>query len=83
MTILSLIGEWRSRDTEEVAERIYQEAAEGKIIGLAFVVLRKRRRYSYGFTGTAFEDPLIAIGASHRLLKALTEHEERLFMNGD
>lgn len=81
MNNISLIGEWRSRDTIEAAGRLLEEATDGKIVGMAFVVLKKRRRYGYGFTGAAYDDPITAIGGANRLIKALLEHEERLFMN--
>jgi hypothetical protein len=78
MTTLRLTGEYISNDTIEVLRDILELAERGNIIGIAFITLHKRRGYSLGWAGQADKDPVITLGALHRLLAEVNDHAREI-----
>ncbi len=62
-----------SHDTVEALRSLLAEAERGEVLGLALVVMHKRRSFSVEVTGEADRNPVFTIGT----LAMLDEHLRR------
>lgn len=69
----TLTKETISHDTVEVLRVLLEAAERGEVLGLAFVVLHKRRSFSVEITGEAERNPVFTLGT----LAMLDEHLRR------
>ena len=69
-----LAQEMLSHDTIEALRVLLEEAERGDILGMAFVVMHKRRSFTVDATGEARRNPIWSIGA----LAMLDEHLRRM-----
>jgi hypothetical protein len=58
-----LIQDHLSTDTVEALEQALESARQGQIVGVAFALMLKRRRFLVDCAGEACRDPLTARGA--------------------
>lgn len=58
------------KDTIEALEQLLDEAKRGRIIGMAFVTMYKRREFATLATGEAYRNPVFARG----MVAALDDH---------
>lgn len=65
-----LIQEQISSDTVEALEYLLDSAKRGEVIGMAFALILKRRRFLVDCAGEACDNPLLARGA----VAALDDH---------
>lgn len=59
---LSLVPETISHDTIELLEQLLDDAKRGRVLGVAFVAMRKRREFIGDVTGEAYRNPVFARG---------------------
>lgn len=62
-----------SDDGVETLEYLLQEAREGKVIGIAYGVMLKRRNYIVDTAGEAHRNPLFALGVVNMLAGELMQ----------
>lgn len=67
----TIVGKKRCFDTIKELEELLELARKGKIVGIAYAVLRPRQRYDIGYTGQFLEYPEAGIGPVYRLLQEL------------
>lgn len=65
-----LVHQDLSHETVQALEHLLREAQRGRIIGVAFVAMTKRREYLADTTGEAFRNPTFARG----MLASLDDH---------
>jgi len=58
----SLVADTISKDTVECLEQLLDEARRGRIIGMAYVAMLKRREYIVNTAGEAHRNPTFARG---------------------
>jgi hypothetical protein len=61
------------RDTVESLTELLAAAKRGEVLGVAFTAILRGRRMSYGATGEANNDPILALGHVHVLAGVLQE----------
>lgn len=59
---LSLVPETISRDTIELLEQLLDDAKRGRVLGVVFVAMYKRREFVGDATGEAYRNPVFARG---------------------
>lgn len=64
---MELVREHISSDTVEALQQLLDGAHKGEVIGLAMVVMLKRRRYIVDCSGEACRSPTFARGAVQAL----------------
>lgn len=62
-----------SHDTVECLEQLLEQAKAGTAIGIAYVVMYRRRRYAADTAGEAFRNPTFARGMVRALDDQLSE----------
>lgn len=72
-TPFTLAHETISHDTVEALRGLLEEAEKGEVLGMAFIVMHKRRSFSVEATGEADRNPVFTIGT----LAMLDEHLRR------
>lgn len=65
-----LVPDSLSSDTVELLEQLLDEARRGRILGIAFVAMLKRREYIANTAGEAHRNPTFARG----MVAALDDH---------
>lgn len=65
-----LVPDALSHDTVELLEQLLDEARRGRILGLAFVAMYKRREFIANTAGEAYRNPVFARG----MVAALDDH---------
>jgi hypothetical protein len=63
----TLVTDALSNDVGEVLGQLIQMHADDAVIGLAFVVMLKHRKYYVNVAGEAFRNPTFARGCVHAL----------------
>lgn len=72
-TPFTLTQETISHDTVEALRTLLAAAERGDVLGMAFVVMHKRRSFTVETTGEANRNPIFALGT----LTMLDEHLRR------
>lgn len=70
----SLAQRHLSHDTIEALEQLLDEAKRGRVIGLAYVAMYKRREYVTDAAGEAYRNPTFSRG----MVAALDDHLREL-----
>lgn len=70
----SLAGEHPSSDTIEVLRELLGMAEHGQVIGIACVVMLKRRQLQTLTTGEASRSPVFTVGAVRVLEQSILNH---------
>lgn len=65
-----LVPDALSHDTVELLEQLLDEARRGRILGMAFVAMYKRREFIANTAGEAYRNPVFARG----MVAALDDH---------
>lgn len=62
-----------SNDVVETLEYLLQEARDGRVIGIAYGAILKRRAYFVDAAGEAHRNPMFGIGIANVLVRELME----------
>jgi hypothetical protein len=57
-----LVTPTASQETLDCLHTLFEQAHSGEVIGIAFVALKRRRRYTTGTCGECFRDPTLTRG---------------------
>lgn len=72
-----LVRDLVSHDTIDILSTLLEEARAGRVIGLALVAMRTRKRYELAITGELDRSPTFALGTvsklQHDLAKRVNE----------
>ncbi|WKB52293.1 hypothetical protein [Eleftheria terrae] len=69
----TLVRDLHSHDTVKALEQLLEEARQGKVIGIAFAAMCRRRRFFVSAAGEAHRNPTFARGMVAALDDSLSQ----------